>query len=281
MADFCNRVPAVSHRRGDEVSSYRPVNALLRGLEVLLNVNRMSGRVTVGEIHHHTGIDKATIVRMLETLIHGGYVVRIEAGPCYEVTGKVLLLSSGYDRHRVVGNIVSPIMVEFRAENGWPSDVAIFERNQMLVVETSREAGPLLVNRHPGYRAPILGTSLGLAYLASADTPERDAVLTREASDPAPWNEIARNRDQAGKTFAQIRNRGYAVMHPGYSTREYGGKIGAIGVPIFGSDGVFGAINILFLKNVLPIRRACDKLLGPLQAVAKEITGELIKNPDC
>ncbi|MCP4071409.1 MAG: helix-turn-helix domain-containing protein [Hyphomicrobiales bacterium] len=263
------------------MSSYRPVKALLRGLEVLLNVNRISDRVSVGEIHHNTGIDKATIVRMLETLVHAGYVIRMEDGPHYEVTGKALLLSSGYDRHRVVGNIVSPIMAEFRTKISWPSDVAIFEHNQMLVVETSRQAGPLLVNRHPGYRAPILGTSLGLAYLAFTDEFERETVLLQEAFDSAPWNDIARNKDLAGKMFAKIRSQGFAVMHPDYSTREYGGKIGTIGVPIFGSDGVFGAINILFLKNVLPIRRACGELLGPLQAVAKKISGELNANSDC
>ncbi len=257
------------------MSSYQPVNALLRGLEVLLHVNRTSGRVTVGEIHRHTGFDKATIVRMLETLIYGGYVIRCEDGPRYEVTGKALLLSSGYDRHRVVGNIVSPIMVEFRNEIGWPSDVAIFERNQMLVVETSREAGPLLVNRHPGYRAPILGTSLGLAYLAFTDAGERDALLIHEASVPAPWNEIARNRDLADTIFADIRNQGFAVMHPDYSAKEYSGKIGAIGVPIQASDRVLGAINILFLKNVLPLERACSELLDALRVVAQRISGEL------
>ncbi len=262
------------------MTSYQPVNALLRGLEVLLHVNRMSGRVTVGEIHRHTGIDKATIVRMLETLIHGGFVIRIEDGPYYEVTGKTLLLSSGYDRHRVVGNIVSPIMVEFRGEIGWPSDVAIFEGNQMHVVETSREAGPLLVNRHPGYKAPILGTSLGLAYLAHTADTEREAVLDHESSDPAPWNEIARNKDQADKTFTDIRNQEFAIMHPEYSTKEYGGKIGTIGVPILGPDRVLGAINILFLKNVLPIERASNELLGALQTVARKISDELTKNSD-
>lgn len=63
--------------------------------------------------------------------------------------------------------LVAPIMASFRTEIGWPSDVAIFGRDAMLVVETSRQAGQMLVNRHPGYRAPILATSLGLAYLAN------------------------------------------------------------------------------------------------------------------
>lgn len=257
------------------MSSYRPVNALLRGLDVLLTINRMQGRVSVGDIHRHTEIDKSTIVRMLETLIHGGYVIRLKDGPHYEVTGKALLLSSGYDRHRMVGNIVSPIMVDFRSEIGWPSDVAIFEHNQMLVVETSREAGPLLVNRYPGYRAPILGTSLGLAYLAFCEPSEREAVLANEASDPALWNDIARNKNVAEEAFAEIRDQGFAMMHPEYSAREYDNKIGTIGVPILGPDKVLGAINILFLRNVLPADRACDELLEGLQAVAEAISQEM------
>ena len=60
------------------MTSYRPVNAVLRGLDVLLATNRLKGRATVGEIHRHTGLDKATIVRMLETLAHAGLTVRNE-----------------------------------------------------------------------------------------------------------------------------------------------------------------------------------------------------------
>lgn len=260
------------------IPSYKPVTALLRGLDVLTVINRLNGRVTVGEIHHHTGIDKATIVRMLETLSHAGFVVRHHNGPYYEVSGKTLLLSSGYDRHRIVGSIVSPIMKRFRDEISWPSDIAIFDGNQMLIVETSRQAGPLLVSRHPGYRAPLLGTSLGMAYLSCLNETERNIILQRESLDTQPWNNLARDKKLAEQALDEIKQRGYALMHPEYSIQEYANKIGSIGIPISSPTNVLAAINVLFLKNVLPVERAIEQLLLPLQNVADEIAIELAKH---
>ena len=49
------------------MGSYKPVNAALRGLDVLAAVNKLKGRATIGELHRETSLDKATIVRMLET----------------------------------------------------------------------------------------------------------------------------------------------------------------------------------------------------------------------
>ncbi len=262
------------------MTSYRPVNAVLRGLDVLLATNRLKGRATVGEIHRHTGLDKATIVRMLETLAHAGLTVRNEEARTYEVTGKALLLSVGYDRHRTVSAIVTPIMEEFQEEIGWPSDVAIFDTDAMLLVETSRKSGPMMLNRHPGYRAPILATSLGQAYLAFSPLEEREVVLAQEADKPDPWNEIAREPAKSNKFFEEIRKRGYATMHPDYSRIEYRHSMTSVGVPIMAGGKVFASINVLYLKKALTPEQAIKTMLKPLQATAKEIAEELARRSE-
>ncbi len=255
--------------------SYKPVTAALRSLEVLAAVNRLKGEASVGALHRETALDKATIVRMLETLMHAGYVRRGDDLACYEVTGKTLLLSAGYDRHQAVGRIVAPVLARFRNDIGWPSDLAIFDRDAMLVVETSQEAGPLLVNRHPGYRAPILATSLGRAYLAFAEPSEREAVLAREAADPASWNDLARDRKRAKAAFARVRAQGYATMHEDYSRREYRRQISAVGVPVLAGGKAVAAMNVLFLKSALPVREAAATLVPALQAAAAEVADAL------
>ena len=253
------------------MTSYRPVNALLRGLDVLRALNSMKGKATVGKLHQATTLDKATIVRMLETLEHEGYVFRDRHTRLYHVTGKALMLSSGYKRQRVVGVQVQPILEEFRDQVGWPSDVAILEDDAMMLLETSREAGPMQLNRSAGYRAPILGTSLGLAYLAYADRSEQKKVLKMQAKQPGLWNEIAHDLTLAEKTFEDIRTMGYAVMHPAYSHLEYQGKISSLGVPIGKAGAVKGAINVLYLKATLSSTEAQEKLLIPLQKAANKM----------
>ncbi len=260
--------------------SYRPVAALLRGLDVLAAVNGLRGRATVGEIHRLTAVDKATIVRMLETLIHAGYVRRRDDDAAYEVTGKALLLCAGYERHKAVGRLVAPLVRAFRDEVGWPSDIGLYDGDAMIVAETSREAGPMLVNRHPGYRAPLLATSLGRAFWAYCPADLRAEILTTAAQDPAPWNDVARNPGAAETLYQEIRDNGFAAMDPAYSRQEYENRISTLGVPVLGTGGhAVAAINVLYLKTAVSPEAATTGLLPTLRATAAKIARAFAEHP--
>jgi IclR family transcriptional regulator, mhp operon transcriptional activator len=260
---------------GVDMPSYKPVTAALRVLDVLAAANRLGERASVGEIHRLTGIDKGTIVRMLETLIHAGYLVKIAGQPNYQVTGKALSLSTAYNRHSAVGTIIAPLMSDFRQRIGWPSDVAIFDTDAMLVVKTSREGESFTLNRAPGFRAPVLGASLGLAYIAFCPEAERKAFFTRIAGDPAPWNKILNEPERLERRLADVRSRGYATMDENYSRIEYDSRISSIGVPIMTARRVFAAINVVYLNAALTPAAARDALLAPLQSVASMMAQEL------
>lgn len=257
------------------MASYKPVVAALRVLDVLASVNRLNGQATVGEIHQQTKIDKATIVRMLETLAHAGYTVRDPDKPIYGITGKTLTLSAGYDRHKSFSAIISPLLHAFQNEIGWPSDIALFDNDAMLVVETSRQGGPLTFNRAAGFRAPVLGTSLGLAYMAHCPEAESEVFRQRAQTGPGPWNDVAREPELYQKTLAKIRDQGYATMDMAYSSQEYGNKVFSIGVPIRSASTVYGAINVIYLKQALTAEAAQTTLLPSLKAVATEMAAAL------
>jgi IclR family transcriptional regulator, mhp operon transcriptional activator len=75
------------------MSSYKPVTAVERAFEVLKVVNQ--GRnVGLQAVYEETGYHKATIIRMLETLIYMGYVAKT-ARSRYVPTGRTVLLSQG------------------------------------------------------------------------------------------------------------------------------------------------------------------------------------------
>lgn len=249
------------------MSSYKPVAALLRGLEVLRCVNRM-GLATVRALHEATGADKATIVRMLETLIHAGYVRRDEAAGGYRATGRVLELSLGFDRLRVAADLAAPVLARFRAEIGWPSDFALRDGDAMIVAETSREPGPMFLNRRPGFRAPILPTSIGRAYLASCPAEERAEIIA-----------LLRARPEGGPSDAdlaalltQVRRAGCAEMDEAYSQAEYSGVTSALAVPVMDEDGrAHGALNVMYLRKAMGADRARRDMPPRLRTAATEL----------
>jgi IclR family mhp operon transcriptional activator len=254
--------------------SFKPVTAFLRGLEILRIVNGEKG-ATIRAIHAQTKFDKATILRMLETLEHGGYVMRDPDKPVYYVTARALNLSQGFDRHLWIGRLAEPLLGRFRKRVGWPSDLAICDSDQMIVVQTTRNHGPLSFNRGPGFRAPILATSLGRAYLAYCDEEERRRTLDHIAANPDPWNELARHPRKLNRLLDQIRSRGFGVMDEEYSTRIYSGAIWAMAVPVRKGAKVFGAINIMMLSSVVSEKDGIRTYLENLKDAADELANVL------
>ena len=257
--------------------SYKPVTAALRVLEVLDAVSRLQGNATVGKIYRETGIDKATIVRMLETLIHAHYVARDPDEENYQITGKTLALSAGFDRGKSLGRVVSPLLDNFCHENGWPSLFAIFDQDAMFVVEASLKTGPLSLNSSRGSRVPVLGTSVGLAYIAHCSQAERDTFFKQVKNDPEPWSRIARDSSRLQGALTRIRKQGFAVMDATYSSKEYENLVSSIGVPVMAGATLFGSVNILYLKTAFTPAVARKKLVRPLKVVAEEIARELAR----
>lgn len=252
------------------MTSYKPVEATLRGLEVLQTVSRLES-CTVKDIHAATGLNRATIVRMLETLMFAGYVYQEEQRGRYGLTAKVLRFSAGYRPATELAHRAGPILAQLQEAVGWPADVAIYDGLEMVTVATSPMSGRISLNQPAGYRANLFGTSLGLAYMAFASERERAIAIQALAANPAPWNDLARDPEQAAKTFARIRRRGYATIDRRASMASYHGTLQTIGVPVCVDGAAIASMNVIFLREAVSIRTAIQKFLPPLKAAADKL----------
>lgn len=268
---------AIFSEWGSRMPSYQPVEALLRGLSILRHISA-AGPLSVGDIHRALGINKATIVRMIETLIAAGYVARDEKSAVYSVTGKALELSAGYDASHMIELASAPILEELQKQIGWPSDVAILDGCDMIVAATSRGQGRMFFNRKRGYRAPLLGTSLGRAYLAFAHPRERAKLLQLIAEYPDPWNEAAR-QGNAEPGLDKIREDHFATIDPVYAAREYDDLVSTLGIPILGNGYSIGALNVMYLREAMKQDEAIKKLLPPLRDAADRIAAKIAASP--
>src|SRR5438552_4460739 len=118
------------------MASFKPVTAVTRALDILKVLNEL-GDAAIGDLHRATGLHKSTVLRMLETLMHEGYVTRTESGARYVVTGKCLLLSSGYKLDAALLRTAEPLLTAFRRDTGWPSDLALFDQDAMVIASTN------------------------------------------------------------------------------------------------------------------------------------------------
>ena len=195
------------------MSSYEPIGALLRGLDVLRALNE-GGPQAIKDLHRVTGIAKPTLVRIVETLQHAGYVGEGDADRRYAVTPRVLGLANGYEAQRWLMEVAGPLLDEFRASAGWPVELGVFDADAIVILNTSRQAGYLSVNRKPGSRVSLLKTALGRAYLGALSEEACATLLSRLASRPEDEFDAARSPRPYRRLLAlldQVREQGYAT----------------------------------------------------------------------
>jgi len=256
------------------MGSYEPVTALLRGLDVLRAVNRLP-EATVKSIHQATGLNQPAVVRMLETLIHAGLVLRHPGRAAYLPTGRTLELSAGYTAHHEAGILATPVMEALRRRIGWPSDVAVFDGDAMVVAHTSRTEDRLFFGRRSGYRAPILAASIGRAFLAFCGPEERARALGHAAAFPDPWNGPAHDPAALDALLGSIRAAGFATMDEAYAEREYRGLASAIGVPVLRGGRAVAALNLVYLRDTIRQEEVVGRFLPLLQDAATELATAL------
>jgi IclR family transcriptional regulator, mhp operon transcriptional activator len=254
--------------------SFKPVTALERGLLVLNIVSRRK-RAKVPDIHAETGLDKATIIRMLETLVHVGYVARNESDGAYVPTGRTADLSSGLSVHERVADLAGPTISELHRGVGWPCDLAVLDDDAMFLVYSTNERGALRFQRSTGFRAPLLMTSLGRAYIANCEEDEQDRLIARIAkipgADTAPARRPAKLRAQLNK----LRSQGFALSDKQYDERQNFPTLWGFAVPVSDRDTVYGSMGMIMLRSTVSQREAVQKYLRPMQKAAAEIAERL------
>ena len=252
------------------MTSYKPVTASLRVLDVLNSTNQLGEKASVSNIVEETGLDKATTIRMLQTLIHAGYVLQ-DHDRIYRPTGKTLGLSSGFVKHKVIsGHLSLPLKSLFETID-WPSDLAVRDGDEMMIISSSRFGGALSFNRQPNHRAPILPTSLGLAYLAYCPEEEREELIDRIGNGLDSGTVLLGEPVALNTVLNTVREQGFATTDKAYREREFQNRIEAMGVPILVNGAAVAAINVIYLRSAITFEQAQELLLPKLQMAAREM----------
>jgi IclR family mhp operon transcriptional activator len=252
-----------------------PVQAATRVLSIIEALNHR--RVTPLEaLHAATDLPKSTLVRLLETLIEAGYVVRVSRREGYALTENVLRLSAGVRHRDLMVDVARPRLEAFTRAHKWQVSLATREADVMLVRFTTRHISPfareeIFLNR----RVPMLRSAMGRAYFAFCSPQEQQFVLkVIAAADP---DEIAEagGPEQIEAMAGRVRRDGYAtiVWPSGDPTRSFSIPILERGAP----DQPLGAMAMFYYASVMTEPEAIAKYLAPMRELADQIATGLEK----
>ena len=242
----------------------KTVNALQRGLNVLKVINECGG-CKIKDLQTLVNMPKATIIRMVKTLHQAGYVTRDPSG-AYKVAAKVMSLSNRYDLDEDLMIAAGPVLAELRRDITWPSDLASFDGDAMVILDTGKDPGTLGLNRSRGSRLPVLTTSLGRAYLAFCEPAEQAEVLKHLLNFEAKQgnSKIALNRIK--RILKETRTNGYAA-----GDAEYLKSTRAVAVPILVGGQPIATVNLMVVTTAMVMAEVEDKFVQPLQLAAQQI----------
>ncbi len=252
------------------MNTYKNVRALHRGLDVLAVLNRFNG-ASVQMLAEATGIHRTTVRRLLETLLRLGYVECSSSNDNYRLTLNVRRLSDGFDDDAWVSAVAGPALRELHPRLLWPTNVATYDYDAMLIRESSHRYSPFAIHHAlVGQRLPMLRTALGQAYVSFCPERERREILDILRSTSGPDAASARDAAFLRDLIRRTRRNGYAGK-----TGDREKRIAAIAVPIMRGERVFACLNVVFYRSAISLPDAIQKYVRPLRETAALIAGRV------
>ena len=213
---------------------------LSRGLDVLEALARADedglGPSALGQ---RVDLDKATVTRLLRTLIENGYVTQDETTRRYRLTGKILWLAHRATVRLDLRSVARPHLTALRDELGETVHLGVMEDLRVVYVDKLEADNSIQLVSAVGQTMPLHSTSLGKAMLAALPDEEREGKYARMDFQP--------RTDRTILDLATFREEIRQTQLRGYSTddRENEPFGACVGAAIVGADGrPVGAVSI-------------------------------------
>ncbi|MGE4244156.1 IclR family transcriptional regulator [Ramlibacter sp.] len=182
-----------------------------RGLGILAAFREGDEWLGNREIAERTGIPKATVTRLAQTLAAEGFLNHSSRLRKYRLAARVLGLGYASTHSFDLAATARPLLQEFADQCGVFAALASRDGLESTIVELSHSSTTLmtLAVGH-GAQFPLEGTPLGLALLAGLPDNESEYLLERiRLRHPADHRLALRQRIADAKS--QVRQRGYCA----------------------------------------------------------------------
>lgn len=256
----------------------KSIRALSRGLDVLKALVQRRD-ASLQDLHKDTGLAKPTLLRILKTLEEGGLARRSLGDARYRVSSGVRHITVTPSEADLLAEHAAPLLDDLCRAVRWPSDLGVYSDGAILIIENSRYQTPFPVNRDlMGYRVHMLMSAMGRAYLAFSPAAETRAILQRLRASDDPYDRPAHNLPKLQRSFATIRNAGYATREPGYGRWIRPGQGDAIAVPVMQGKRVLACLSLSWPAGTATVDQIVASHLDRLKATAAEIAVRVAKS---
>jgi DNA-binding IclR family transcriptional regulator len=216
-------------RPGEKKGTVRAVN---RAIDVLFSFDGAGGPLTVAEIARKTGLNRATVYRLLDTLAETDMIATVGEPPRFRLGHGAMRLGRIWTAQIDLGVLARPVLDALRDETGESASLFLLRDDRQICVLESPSRQPLSMSRGIGEMEPGFRGASGKVILAWLDEAHAASLIEAGGRDG--------RRALIGKDLAKIRRDGYAVSHG----EVFVGAL-AISVPVFDGNGqIMGSLSL-------------------------------------
>jgi IclR family pca regulon transcriptional regulator len=250
---------------GSSISDRDFINSLARGLEVISAFSRSKPSMTLSDMSRATGMTRATVRRLLLTLVREGYAK--SDGKYFSLQPKVLKLGFAVISSMGLWEVAQPIMTDLSERLQESCFAVVMDGNEVTYVAKADSKRLVNIGINVGSRAPIHTVSSGRVLMAAMRSDELQHYLDNGKFEKlTPYTTVSKVKLR--EEIEQVRAQGWAIVD---QQLEIG--LRSISVPIRGSDGeVVAALNVCCPSTRISPEEIRTRILGELLTAAKDIT---------
>jgi DNA-binding IclR family transcriptional regulator len=248
--------------KAGEPRSWDRNRSLQRGIEILRAFRPGSDLHGNGELAERTGLSRATVSRLAQTLVDCGMLERDRRRRAYRLAAPVLSLGHAIRTGSPVLAVAGPLMRKEAERHKINVGLAAADRDEMVYLESIRYSRRVpWRNVVAGQRVPMELTSLGRAYLAAAPDSRRDELLALFRSRRTRgWGRLAR---EIAAAIEDVRRLGYCAA-------SWQPEVIAVATPIIIPDWPIYVLNMSASGATAP-RDFVEAFRDPLLDLARRI----------
>ncbi|TDI58361.1 MAG: IclR family transcriptional regulator [Alphaproteobacteria bacterium] len=250
----------------------KTVRSVERAIRLLLLVAQSDQPLALSEISRTTGIDKATALRLLQTLIESQLLRRDLQTRRYSPSGNLWQLPKSW--HGDLRHLSMPHLETLRRATEETVSLVCPRGLERVVVEALAALHELCVVPAIGSAQPIYAGASGKVIMAFMPDAERERVISLTGLKPVTPASIS-DKSTYLAVLSDVRNKGYA-----FSSGDVTVGASALAAPVFDSDDSVAAVVAVRCPDVrMPPERVIQIAPLVIQA-AHEISRRLGHEPD-
>lgn len=243
--------------KGNESKEF--LSTLANGMKVITLFSGKSPEMTLSELAEKSGMHRATVRRIMVTLVTLGYAKKVHN--VFRLTPALLNLGFSYLSSLPFFHNAQDILYELSQKTKNATSIAVLDGEDVVYVVRFAAKRILTVTLEIGARLPAHATSTGHVLLAALSKSEVEAYLTNSPKERYTDYTIT-SKEGLLASFEKVRKDGYCL-----SEQWLDEGLIAIALPVVTPNGTtIAAFNLV--SNVIKTNR--EKMLNEILPLMKE-----------